>query len=203
MEYIDKIYYINLDRRTDRKELFEKQVEKYELPMNKIVRFSAIEDNYGAIGCSKSHLEILKLAQKNKYRNVLIFEDDFEFLVSKEEFYNNLNKFFKNYKDNFDFCYLQYNLLESEEKDNIVGYARKTFGGAGYIINNRILKKFIEILEKAIDNFIKTHNHQLYAIDTCWHPLQKSSESFYFKKRIGKQRASYSDIEKSFVDYNL
>ena len=142
MEYIDKIYYINLDRRTDRKELFEKQIEKYELPMNKIVRFSAIEDNYGAIGCSKSHLEILKLIQKNKFKNVLIFEDDFEFLVSKEEFYNNLNKFFNNYKDNFDFCYLQYNLLETEEKDNIVGYARKSYTSAGYLINIRIIKDF-------------------------------------------------------------
>ena len=202
MNHIDKIYYINLDTRKDRREEIEKEFEKMEIPLEKIERFQAIKEKYGMIGCSKSHLSVLKLALKNNYENTIIFEDDFQFLVTKEEFHSLLKQFFEKYKDNFDFCYLQYNLKENQDKDHIVGYARKTHGAAGYIINKRILKQYIEILESATDNLIKTHKHWIYACDVCWHSLQKSGESFYFKQRIGKQRASFSDISNRFESNN-
>jgi len=203
MENIDKIYYINLDKRIDRKELFEKEIENYELPLSKIERFPAIYNEIGMIGCNQSHLQLLKLAHENKYENVLIFEDDFEFLVSKDKFNNLLNNFFLKYKEDYDVCYLQYDLREYEDKDEIIGIAKKSHGAAGFLINKKIIPDYINILEKATKNLINTHEHWNYQNDACWHSLQKTRKFYYFKERIGKQRASFSDLSNIYVDRNF
>ena len=200
MNYIDKIYYINLDKRTDRKELFEKQIDDYLIPRNKIERFPAIHNQSGMIGCNQSHLQVLKLALKNKFENILIFEDDFEFLIPKEKFYDLLNKFFQKYKDDYDVCYLQYSTLETTDKDEIIGQTKKSHGAAGYLINKKIIQDYINILEYSTNQLIKTNEHWNYQNDVCWHPLQKIKNFYYFKERIGKQRASHSDLSGQFCD---
>ena len=89
-KFIDKIIYINLDHRTDRKKEIENELEKFNL--KNYERFPAIKHINGAIGCSKSHLEIIKNAKQQGYKNILVLEDDFEFLVSKDQFYDQLYK---------------------------------------------------------------------------------------------------------------
>ena len=59
---IDKIIYINLDKRQDRKTEIENELISKEL-LN-FERFLAIETpGFGILGCSQSHLEVLKLAK--------------------------------------------------------------------------------------------------------------------------------------------
>jgi glycosyl transferase family 25 len=201
MNFIDKIYYINLDKRTDRKELLEKEFDKMQIPKDKIERFAAINNTIaGIIGCNQSHLEILNLALLNNYENVLILEDDFEFLISREKFYNLLNKFFEKYKDDYEICYLQYNLINFEEKDELIGLAKKSYTSAGYLINKRIIKDFRDKLEIDTKKLIETGEHWNYAIDVSWHTFQYNRNVYYFKERVGKQRASYSDLGKEYVD---
>ena len=53
-------YYINLEHRKDRNIETIKELKSFGI--NKANRFNAIKNN-GSIGCAKSHLEILKLAQ--------------------------------------------------------------------------------------------------------------------------------------------
>ena len=91
MEHLDKIFFINLDYRTDRLKEITEELETYNFPKNKIERFPAIkfEDGRGeegAIGCSMSHLEILKMSLVRGYENILILEDDFKFVISIENF---------------------------------------------------------------------------------------------------------------------
>ena len=89
---ISKIIYINLNKRTDRREQIEKELNDFNLPFE---RFEAIETHgFGTVGCGKSHLNVLKIARDRNYENILILEDDFTFLVSKEEFENQLTNFF-------------------------------------------------------------------------------------------------------------
>jgi GR25 family glycosyltransferase involved in LPS biosynthesis len=66
---IDKIYYINLDKRTDRLKEITEELKKMNL---EAIRFSAISHQFGAVGCSLSHLSILKHARENKFQNILI-----------------------------------------------------------------------------------------------------------------------------------
>jgi len=109
---IDKIIYINLDKRIDRRTDIEKELNDFGLEYE---RFQAIETpGFGILGCGQSHLAVLKLAKERGYKNILIFEDDFTFLVSKEEFENELNKFFDLNID-YNVCMLSYNINKSEE----------------------------------------------------------------------------------------
>ncbi len=77
---ISKIVYINLDHRTDRNMEMLEQFEKLKIPKDKILRFSAIKHDNGSIGCTQSHIAVLEMAIREKWENVLILEDDFNFI---------------------------------------------------------------------------------------------------------------------------
>jgi len=74
---IKNVFYINLDYRLDRKQNVINELNKIGLTGT---RFNAIKNQIGAIGCTMSHLEILKMAQKEDMDHVLIVEDDISFL---------------------------------------------------------------------------------------------------------------------------
>ena len=58
-ENIDKIIYINLNKRADRKEQIEHELNAFDLSYE---RFEAIETNgFGCLGCGLSHLAVLHL----------------------------------------------------------------------------------------------------------------------------------------------
>lgn len=79
-EFIDKVIYINLDHREDRRKIMNTFFEKGNIPKDKIIRFPAIRRIAGYIGCIESHMQALQLAKDNKWKNVLILEDDLEWL---------------------------------------------------------------------------------------------------------------------------
>lgn len=197
---IDKIMYINLDKRTDRREEIEKELNQFELPYE---RFSAIESHMGCVGCGKSHLSILKIAKEQGYKNILILEDDFTFLVSKEELENNLSLFFEN-NIPFDVCLLSYNVLQC--KLTQYPFLKKGVNvqtTSGYIVNNHYYDKLIEVWENTLPFLEQTNNKYEYAIDMTWKKYQPNDNWYLFSQRIGKQRPSYSDIENNFTDYNV
>lgn len=65
-------FVVNLERRKDRLESIKKEMEyigwDYEY-------FPAVDTN-SHVGCTKSHLEIIKLAKERNYEKVLVVEDD-------------------------------------------------------------------------------------------------------------------------------
>ena len=78
MEKIAKIVYINLERRQDRREEIEQELVQYGLSGE---RFNAISHELGLAGCNLSHIQVLKDAEEANLENLLVLEDDFQFLV--------------------------------------------------------------------------------------------------------------------------
>jgi glycosyl transferase family 25 len=203
---IDHIFYINLDYREDRREEIEEEIEKYGL-IEKTERFPGIRVvEQGILGCTKSHLAVLKLAKERGYRNVLILEDDFEFVLSKEEFENSLQIFFDSGIE-YDVCMFSYLLQKENDVDEIVEECSilnrviEAQTASGYLVNEKYYDTIIALYEWAWPLLEETKAHWLYANDQCWKGLQQQDRWFYFKNRIGKQRASYSDNSMSFMDY--
>ena len=194
--------YINLDSRKDRKEQIEDELEKQEF--YNFVRFDAVKDQRkGYIGCSKSHLECIKIAKENQYPYVIIFEDDFEFLVDKNEFHNLLNKLLN---VDYDVFILSYNTTSNDiypTEDPLLYTIKNTQTASGYIVNRRYYDKLINNFQEGIDLLVETDEYSNYAIDQYWKRLQDVDIWLCYKKRLGKQRASYSDIEKREVDYQV
>ena len=198
---IDKIFYINLDKRTDRKEEIENELQKMDLTAE---RYSAIyTPDSGIVGCGYSHLNVLKLAKERGYKNVLILEDDFEFIVSKEEFNIQLQHFFDTIPE-YDVCMLSYIVQESEAVPNNTNISRVLNGqtASGYIVNGSYLDVLINLYSWAIPELERTNEHWNYANDHVWKQLQPKDKWYYLVNRIGKQRSSYSDNKMSHVDNN-
>ena len=193
---IDKVFYINLENRTDRK--LEIETELYNYGIVDYERFNAIKhEAIGLVGCARSHVEVLKLAKEREYKRVLIFEDDFQFIISNEEFYNCMQKI----EDiEFDVCLLSYNLFKSEELPE-TPFLKKVIDAetaSGYIINQHYYDKLINQFSYGIPLLEQTNYHWLYANDVVWKELQKIDTWYCFNPKIGIQRANtFSDCSKT------
>jgi glycosyl transferase family 25 len=202
---IDKIFYINLDSRTDRREHFESHVIPYFKDLElRLERFPAIQNSNGAIGCSLSHLAILKKAKQEGYRYCLILEDDFQFLVSKEVFYEQLHNLFnlvqqKESPLDFKVIMLAYNAINQEPFNDFLDKTTNAQTTAGYIVNSAYYDELITCWEEGYQLFLQTGQHWNYSCDQYWKQLQKE-KWFLFKTRIGRQIAGYSDCGKRYLD---
>jgi GR25 family glycosyltransferase involved in LPS biosynthesis len=197
---IAKIIYINLERRLDRLHEITEELTTISLEGE---RFNAIPNSNGIVGCGYSHLEVLKLAKQRGYKNILILEDDFTFLIPKEEFEKELTMLFEK-EIQFDVCMLAYNLMESETIVHTPFLKRVLSAqtASAYIVNSTYYDTLINLYNVAIPLLEKTGQHWIYANDQIWKRLQRKDNWVCFTTRIGKQRASYSDNGQSYVDYN-
>lgn len=199
MENIERIVYINLDHRIDRREEVEGELKEYNIPQEKIRRFSAIKYDPGFIGCTMSHIAVLEEAIKDNVKNILILEDDFQFVVSKDEFYESVDYFF-NLQKPWDVIMFNYNTNNPENKvedfqdDSKIGYVRFAQTTCAYLVNGHYMKTLLQNFKEGLHHSLHTMQHWNYSIDIFWKHLQCKDEWFYFKKRIGKQRISFSDI---------
>lgn len=199
---IDKIFYINLDYRNDRRKQIEDQLKEYGL-YDRSERFSAFRTpNQGILGCTMSHCEVFKIAKERNYKNILILEDDFEFIVSKEDFENQINQFF-NCQVEYHVCMISYNLFQSQPTDYpFLLKVNEAQTASGYIVHQSFYDKLIELYERNIPLLRDTGYHWIYANDQCWKELQPNSKWYCFQERCGKQRDGFSDNSNKYESYN-
>ncbi|QQU42004.1 glycosyltransferase family 25 protein [Morganella morganii] len=78
-DFIEKVIYINLESRPDRKDDILEALGNIEIPYQKIIRFNAVEKTPGFLGCALSHAAVMKMIMDNGLGPVLIVEDDNSF----------------------------------------------------------------------------------------------------------------------------
>jgi len=191
---IDKVLYVNLAHRTDRKELVEAELLKV-FPAEKIQRIDAILDStHGGKGCTKSHILALKTAISNNYKNCLIVEDDF--------MWNDLEKNGKTLEtlmaNKYDVILLGSSFLKHDPTTFKVSSGKTR---TGYLVNNHYYKTLLANKEQSLAGFEKTNNYPLYAGDEWWKKLQKVDNWYAVVPVLCYQRKSYSDIQKNVADY--
>lgn len=190
--------YINLDRRTDRRAEFEADCTRMGLSVE---RLSAVAHTTPAIGCALSHINALKLAQARGYDRVCIFEDDFEFLVSREEY----DAVLAAIPPEADVVMLGWYLNASQPYDATFGRVLDATTTSGYIVHSRFYDRLLANLEEGVRLF-QANLHQYdavskYCIDQYCRRLQPHALWLHTLKRVGKQRAGYSDLVGGQVAY--
>lgn len=209
----DRIYYINLDKRTDRREHIENQIRRVlDDDLDRTRRISGIiYDNFsgrlkGAIGCTMSHLKAINESIVDSLENVIILEDDFEFICDKYRFKKDLERFLKTHP-HYDILLfgvnsqsIKYNTTSSNNNFIKVSFSQTT---SGYMVSRKCFIKMRNVCERSIDRLKKKQNVQDNAIDIEWNSIMKEGNVYTFPYRVGKQIASYSDIEMRDVDYNV
>jgi GR25 family glycosyltransferase involved in LPS biosynthesis len=205
-QYIDHIIYINLEHRTDRREEIERELARMDLT-DKADRFEATYiKEQGILGCTISHMEAIRLAKNRGYKNVLILEDDFEFLLEKDVVESRLETFFRSKLGrNYDVCMLGFGLVRESpdptEECDLVKRVIEAQNAAAYIVQEKYYDVIIELYERIIPLLRETKAHWLYANDQAWKILQEKDRWYYFIDRFGKQRAGYSDNSCEYMDY--
>jgi hypothetical protein len=205
-DWLGKILYINLASRPDRRQLILKQFERVGVPAAKLHRIDATFNAvHGAIGCSHSHVQALTYAIDNNLPNVLIFEDDINFIDDREKIRTSL-EYLRDFKDydviqltSFDFKTANFNKMLKK-----VNYCTMA---SGYIVNRPFMERLranmqegVAILEMSQGPGMRRRRH-LSTLDHYWSRLQPSSRWYALCDRIVYQRKSYSDICKIIVDY--
>lgn len=206
-DFFEKIWCINLDKRTDRWQLAQEEFEKMGI-LEKVERFSAIQHNDGRMGIIKSNLAIVKDAKEKGYNNVLVFEDDVQFIESKETTYDVLNKAIEQIQQKpaikWSLFYLGANtndnnkLIKFKDRPNLI-YLKNSYAVHAMCYSKSIYDKFIKYAEKV--NAITKFNDIL----DVWiaQEVQSILTCLMVNTMLCTQRNSFSDIEKHNVNYDF
>jgi glycosyl transferase family 25 len=188
-EFIDKIIYINLDHREDRRNIMKTFFEKAEIPTDKIIRFSAIKRIRGSLGCLESHTAALRMAKQNSWKNVLILEDDLEWLDLKEG-YSKLEELTQ--KPDWDVIMLtgwfwKYDFPRIYNANN----------AGAYLVNSSYYDKLLQNREFSLRKLTRgigfDFNNKIYDADNFWKKLQSTDNWYAVYPCICRQVDGYSD----------
>ena len=196
---IKNIFYINLDTRPDRKHRFQIEMKNIGL---RAIRFNAIKHNFGAIGCSLSHLALLKFAKNHNLDHILIMEDDIMFL-NCDKFVNSLNNFLSS-SINFDVLLLAGNNMGPYSKmDDFCVKIKKCQTTTGYLVKQHYYDTLIENIEEGINQLqLNINRVNEFAIDQYWNKLQLIDDWYLLTPLTVTQRPDYSNIEKRVTNYD-
>jgi glycosyl transferase family 25 len=183
---IDKIVYINLEKRKDRRAHMESSFLTA-LPPDKVMRFNAIQNKKGAVGCCMSHLAVLEMAEREGWRNVLILEDDCVW-ANAEEGQLALRRLMA---QPYDVIMLGTTHLEYDERSYRIKRALST---SSYLVDRSYYRRLIET--------IQAYNREdVYAVDYIYTYVQPKDRWFAVVPNLIVQRDDYSDIKGKEVSY--
>jgi GR25 family glycosyltransferase involved in LPS biosynthesis len=199
MLHNSKYYYINLDHRLDRNDHILAQFKKFNI--SNYERINAIKEDFGPIGCTRSHIIALEKFIQSGDDTCFILEDDFEFVITPEEYADLLNKLEVSNID-WNIILLAANVLQAPGYNNFLRTCLNAQTTSGYMVNknyaNVLLSNYLEGLYLLIES-----KHTKYCIDRHWKYLQKPKSKWYiFMPKCGKQLCGFSDIEGKKVNYN-
>ena len=201
MERIDKYVYINLAERPDRKEHILKDLKKYNVPDEKIIRIDAVKSDKGAYGCAMSHLKAMEAFRDSGDEVWWILEDDNYFCQCKDviDYYVNL------FLDNPDFDALLGTYCAIKGTDlpgGIFRRAKESCLANCFIVKKRVCEALIASHKQSArtlnPKFGKTGGTPC---DFMWYHVMKI---FYFVapyRPLGSQLVNYSNIKNKVMNY--
>ena len=189
MDRIQRVIYINLQHRTDRKEQIEKELSVF--PEYKIIRFDAIyEKTRGHLGCSKSHIAVLEMAIANKWGNYLVVEDD----MLWNNFEAGSQILSKLYSNNPDVIVLGGTAVTC---DPVTYKLNKCHCTTAYLVFEHYYETLLTNFKEGASLLEEKYNHVTpYAVDQHWNILQQKDNWYIVYPIMCFQRAGYSDINK-------
>jgi len=215
-DFVDKIYCINLDRRTDRWDLMVDEFKRFDIES---YRFSAIDgmtipeeelkinhpdlgkQNQGAQGALRSHRSVLKDAIDNDYDRICVFEDDIIFCSDFKErfdYYSNV------VPKNWDIMYLGCHFHGCPEPKMVKTYVYKSyknFGAFAFILNKKMIHTLYRIMEneqKTVDDYIAdiVGNYNTY----CFIPFFVKTANTISDVCITNDQFEYEIVNEKFRD---
>ena len=179
-DYFDGGFYLNLDKRTERKEAFERRSKEAGF---EVERFPAIQlkeedvpnpfngrDWHIKISCTYSHFEMIREAKRRGWKNCVIFEDD---CVFEDEFVDKVKKCIEELKDKeWDLFYMggEPGGWCDSVGDNLAKCTSGMYATHAYVINECFYDKVLSL------------NYNIGVIDTIY--LAMYTNNYYMSKEL-------------------
>lgn len=180
-EYFRNPVLINLDRRMDRLEQFDKQAKELGIEYR---RFQAVEATDPKLGCKLSHISALASC---KDQVAFIFEDDAIFV---DGFLEAFEKAMQNVPDDWEMLYLGAHLLMSEKVNDYWVRSLESSSTHAYAVK-------VDLIPRLVKQAMAMDGH----IDVAFASLHKQIKAYAARPTLVYQGASYSDLQGCEVDY--
>ena len=205
LDNVDSVFVINLESRNDR--LHEINAVLGSLGISNQAIVKGVSHSCGALGCSLSHAMAVAECMDSNATTCAIFEDDFELVRDPEEAKAAIDRFFRSEPPSWEVLMLSAHAITPSSPSaefshlNVINAA---LTASGYIIHRSFATTLLHNFLQAAYHLNESNCSKAeYAHDVLWKKHQQSGKWFALKPVIGRQRASYSDIEKMNVDYQV
>lgn len=187
------VYVINMDSRPDRWDQIQSELSKlgiYYTRIPGIVTNESTDQHWNGIkGCYLSHKRCLELAQSQN-KNVFIFEDDAQLINNYEEIIDRV--LFDLSKFKWDMVYFGGNICNKINRitPNLgkLSHAQST---SSYGVNVNFISHILNKLDKFTKPIDLVYAEDIIPFNHCYISIPM----------VCVQRAGFSDIEGTFVDY--
>ena len=190
-DFVEKAVYINLKHRTDRNEKIYYELTRH-IPTDKILRFEALKNEFGAIGCTDSHIAVLEMAIANGWDSCLIIEDD--------GIWRDFNAGYRILEElaTYDYDVIMLSSLYSRYSSEY--RIRRGVTSVGYLIRNHYFTTLLENFKDSRRLLQESRDIQVHALDKHWEHLQYKDNWYCIRPPLMIQGPSFSDIYNSFID---
>ena len=189
---------INLRERTDRAERVAAELDALGLPAQ---FHEALRRDPGIVGCALSHEQVLRSWKASPGDLLFVIEDDLVFDASRAQFDEVVAQF--SMDESLDvLCVSHVSRGPQVRLGKSLLLSADIQTTAGYLVKPRIVGPLADIFAASADSIISGRPVETHALDILWKRLQRRGYLFAVPAQpIARQGASYSDIQKSFVDY--
>lgn len=187
-EFFDAVVVINLSRRSDRRNEYERELDKHCFDA---VRLEGVDmPNWGNDGCTWAHRKALDIIAASTWERVLVLEDDFMCLYpdTQERFKNLISRV----PDDWDLLYLGGHYADNPKRrinESVIQINRmKTTSSYG--ITRDAAKRMAPNIHGGgpIDELVST--------------FAEENKAYILQPRLMIQRQSFSDLQQRVVDYS-
>jgi len=207
MDNIDKVFYINLKHRQDRREQIENELVEKFLYKN-AERYEAILHKHPILGCTMSHINLWRNMIHNKWKTMMVIEDDAMLQTTRKNIDKYINAFLND--SSADLLSISNSCGEHIYYNELFERAFNSQTSSCYVIKLESAKELIKYYFKNSEDIyvLKEDDPDLDKkiewIDVAWLEYQKIYNFLIPKEtKIVIQRESYSDIQRKVTFYNL
>ncbi|WP_196207538.1 glycosyltransferase [Citrobacter sp. Res13-Sevr-PEB04-36] len=190
---IDQVVIVNMNSRPDRLTLIQQELVQLNIPAEKITRLAACEAKNGQTGRRQSHLQALKLAEQQRWKNYLLLEDD-SIILKQEKHIHVLNSLL-NILPTFPWEVIIFGgeIKRGNELKSLNGiiHARDCNKVCAYLVNSHYYPTLAHQMESDLS----------HTLEKQWQRLLHKGKWLACYPSICYQRAGYSDIEKKETDH--
>lgn len=188
---------MNLPHRTDRFEQAKKEFKDFGI---RVEFFKAYPNKDGRIGLQQTLLEIFTWADEHSLDRILIFEDDVKFIGPVSRFNAALNDL---KGVNFDMLYLGATLLDGCVKvtENLA-LIHRALACHAVVYHRRMFKDYLKHLNRVVQQGYIAKHEDISDVFLA-QEIQEREQTYMVWPIVATQRPSFSDIEKTFVDYSF